>query len=763
MEIKTTAGVRYCKQPCSGYLYPDDSCLTSCQSPLVTESTGSTQYCKSSCPSDYIYPDGSCVANCQSPLEIETTAGILYCKNSCTGYLYPDNSCLASCQSPFVVESTGGIQYCKSSCPNDYIYPDGSCHTDCEAPLEIETTAGVKYCKSPCLNDYIDSDDSCVADCESPLKVESVAGVQYCKNPCEGTSDYLYADGSCDDTCPVPLSEKTENEIKYCYNPCSESDTYLASNQQCQTTCSSPSTIKTDTIAKYCVFPCENLDYYYHEKTGECQATCDSPNTAVDSPLPKICKTPTPEGGDPESEENDASFEKSSKIKNIGNTVLSAGTFAFMIATPIDSTLSFIGPFSRMLQYIRYMKIDYPEKVLLMFKEQKDYFQDFPNKMAPQMLNEFPQHQLPEKFEVYNTPSSFFVNFWSVFFKISVILFVTFVAIIINIYKKKNSDTNALKILIEALKWNLILNFFCSNIGDVVLFTALEMRTLHFSNAAETISFILCVATSVVAIYVVFKILDITWALEKLKTKVAPVEKENGEKWSSCRTLYEPYQNRSYSQQIFLFIFIIRFCLFNLSLGCLFEYPELQASIFVILDISILCFLVIKKPMENFMSLIMEIIFELLILPLNICVFILAIMDRKEMEDYDQRKRIGDVIININLIAPFIAIALLVTKATIICLDLYKQIKARKPSRFNAKAIHPESALNVTHPHNTTRILLPSSSLVDKNLLANSQKLDLEDSPTQSPERSLVSNTRISRIGTLVEKTRKMKSFAYIL
>jgi len=283
----------------------------------------------------------------------------------------------------------------------------------------------------------------------------------------------------------------------------------------------------------------------------------------------------------------------------------------------------------------------------------------------------------------------------------------------------------------------------------------------------------LCLAANVGSVYVVVKILEITWTLKKLKKKVTPLKDaqknvpEPEKKWAYCQTLFAPYQDRWYYQHIFLFIFLVRVCLFSGMLGYLFEYPLLQASAFVLFGILMLAFLIAKRPIKDRVSLIMEIAFELVLLPFNLCVLILAIMDKQGIEDLDQRNRLGDVMIYINLIAPFLAIAMTVTKAALICRDLYLEMKAHRVKKANAKAIYPEVALDATQeilPNNTTRIQC-ASSIVDKNLLGNSKKIDdleEEPSPTPSPDRSLLPYNRLQRISEIVEKSSKREIFVKV-
>jgi len=235
------------------------------------------------------------------------------------------------------------------------------------------------------------------------------------------------------------------------------------------------------------------------------------------------------------------------------------------LLSPGDSTAVCIGPMAKMLQYIKYMNIVFPEKVQLMLKQQNEDSEGFTQKMMRDVLVEFPYHNLPGRFEIYPIPSSFFVNFWPTLFNLAVISIITLTVVLFATSLKKGSKLqNAIQGLMEALKWNMLLITFCGSLGDVVLFTALEFQTIQFRNPAAVVSFIFCLGMNAIAIYVVVKILDVNLVIRKEKEGAGLEEqkKEIEKKWCSYRALFECYRDYSYYQQIFLlFLSFVWLCL----------------------------------------------------------------------------------------------------------------------------------------------------------------------------------------------------------
>jgi len=122
--------------------------------------------------------------------------------------------------------------------------------------------------------------------------------------------------------------------------------------------------------------------------------------------------------------------------------------------------------------------------------------------------------------------------------------------------------------------------------------------------------------------------------------------------------------------------------LFNAIIGYFYNYPLFQATTAVASNILMLGYLLIKKPMKKVVNLIQQIVLEFVLLPFNVCVLALAIMDYHEIDDTARRRSIGDVIVYINLIAPILSGALLAAKAIVMAVDFYRTWKLAKANKL---------------------------------------------------------------------------------
>jgi len=523
--------------------------------------------------------------------------------------------------------------------------------------------------------------------------------IKFCKNPCDpnGNMPYLFPDSSCNSTCIAPLFEKIEPGATYCWNPCLRNKTFLHEVLQvCQAICPYPSIAKNERYGKYCTYPCEDHNHYWNMVDKKCEATCEYPFQATETPLPKLCTSSL-------SEEEVKQAKQMAGAADSANSASSTGNMIWSIINSGDSTAGMMGPLAKMLQYIKFMDIMFPEKVQLMLQEQtkKASKKGFTEKMLGSVFDKFPNYEVTENFKFYFIKSNFFANFWPSLFNLSAILMVTMLVIFATAKTKNNPKVHRiLKSLRDVLKWNVFLITFCGTIGDIVLYTALEFQTVKFENVESVFSFILCLGVNALAVIVVVKILDVNSAIRKSKERTRSEEeykKMIAQDFNSYKALFDCYKDYSFYQQIFLFVFIMRLVIFNASIGYFYKYPLFQATTSLITNILMFVYLVIKRPMRKIITLIQQIILELILLPFNVCVLALAIMDSQEILEIDRRKSIGNVIFYINVMLPVLSMVLMAVKFIAMAIDLYKtwkMSKLKKPKKFAVESFRSKETLN---------------------------------------------------------------------
>ena len=120
---------------------------------------------------------------------------------------------------------------------------------------------------------------------------------------------------------------------------------------------------------------------------------------------------------------NNNQAQRFSSIENIAIKIVSAGNTMLSISLVASRIFGFNNPMFgsllliKMLPYIRYMEINYPQNLQRMLDNIDNTITGFSFGLGTSfnMKKAFVKYQLPAKFDLYEFHSSFFVNYWKTF------------------------------------------------------------------------------------------------------------------------------------------------------------------------------------------------------------------------------------------------------------------------------------------------------------------------------------------------------------
>ena len=650
-------GSSQCTTCASGlWLYWDGTCRSSCTSPTTSQLVyDALKICNLPCPEgQYMLYNGTCVGSCDSPLLVVDNSTGVFCDKPCPDgeFVYANGSCLGSCDLPFVVGVTLEVDTCYWKCESDqYMRWDYTCWDSCDAPLEVMTNSTGNFCSKPCEDgEFWYANGSCIAGtCDYPFKQGLALGVvDTCLFKCDA-GEFLYEnDGSCVKPCKFPFLVRDGEgaEGKYCYSPCNSTEFVLA-DRSCSVNCSSPDyyTEKIDASVKVCL------------KEGE-----DDDNDVIRT-IAKVTKT-----------EGQISFG-----------LIMALTFG---KTGSSSSLCLIS-LAKMLEYIKYMKVDYSEKLNLMFHLHGSSALDlrFEVPLSEKIEEKFPDHELPENFEDYELRSSFFLNYWETLGTLLIVLAVTLmVSLLAIVLKKRKSFYKPAFVWLETVfKWNFLLMVFCSSFEGVVFFTSLEARTLDLSSVGAFVSFTVCIVANVFAVLVLGRMVFVLKDIRKLKylqvhdlsmkvkSRINPHQK-----WKNYQVLFLNCKETKPMQQAFFIIFLARVYFFHLTIGYIFPDPLIQSVIITCLSVFMLTYLITQRPLVEKWDFIKMVMNELIVLTVNLCVLVLAALTHNGKQNSEQTELFSMIIIIANVVFNSIALISLGIELIIALVKIYKKIKAQK-------------------------------------------------------------------------------------
>ena len=642
------------------YLYWNGTCYSNCDFPLVTTTEGQYQSCDLPCDvSKYYYQNATCQANCPSKFISLIQGDLKICNFTCqqSQYLYSNGTCSPICSSPFTPYNTGIEAYCNFPCPsNQFLYENGSCQQNCTYPYRRILEGDYNYCNFPCLiSQYLYWNGSCFPTC--PISFQStIIGRKYCKLHCEVESN-LYWNNTCEDSCSKPLIQLIDSEsYKVCKLPCNESQ-YLYPNGSCLTECAYKK--KTDgNGVTYCQYPCDKTSFLY--QNDSCLISCGSPYTinTIDAYL-ALCNLPCPlnqyyveSGRDCVSNCTYPSFIKQNgnllvcqppdSTSSIIGATQSINKFSSALSSairPSNSNSAFVTALAKLVKYVKYLQVPILDNVRneLNSNASSGAFSismAFTIPMPQSLKSKFTMHPLPQNFEASGYHSSYLVNHWE---SISnyVLLFaagVLFSIIEIFVRSYKNRVAIAIFRRIRVIfKWNFFWFALFNTYDDLTFFPTLEIRTLKFDSIASIISFVTCVVLTLGAIYMLIKLALICNITLKAKRQVLDTSNTVNQseifyiRWEHCQCLIAGFKNDTLINQAFLLLSTLRIIYCYLLAGVLYMYPLVQTVQFLILSFAMLYYVLIKRPIVDPINFIVILIFEILVLIINICVFILAV------------------------------------------------------------------------------------------------------------------------------------------
>jgi len=237
--------------------------------------------------------------------------------------------------------------------------------------------------------------------------------------------------------------------------------------------------------------------------------------------------------------------------------------------------------------------------------------------------------------------------------------------------------------ILSLLKWNIFIIMFCGSYGDIMFFTALEFRTFRSDELASVMSFFVCLGMNVLAMFILFKIIHVNLTLKNKKgIKKLRIKMKLEKDFEKYKAVFECYKDKSFDQQIFLALYILRVSLFNIIIAYLYKHPLIQAILITILNFAFVVYLIVKKPMRKLINLLQQLTIEIVLLVFNVCVLILSIADNAENPAISLRKSLGNVMTTINLSIPIISMGFIVVKLILIIREVYISRKQPQVKEF---------------------------------------------------------------------------------
>jgi len=365
---------------------------------------------------------------------------------------------------------------------------------------------------------------------------------------------------------------------------------------------------------------------------------------------------------------------------------------ALAAGSPIGVSASLSG---KIFSNIKYLNISYPEELLEAFKTWNPNFitlgfdMDIPDSIKERIVSQ----PVPYMFDKYEVESSFLINFWEIS---SVLVIVTLIFGLMRLFeylskrlKKKFLPYSVCK-SVRVSGQNFLFTQLYNVFGDLIFFSILEWRSMNIKTDFTWLSLSLSLSLHIVMIACLCFHLKLIFTYQKLKTN--DLKSGNSEelkqftsKHEGSEVLFRDFRDDSFKHQAFLFFFTLRDLVLSFIFTTLFGLPLTQAWIIFLANLSMIIYLLMKKPFSSKLDLIQQLVFETLIFIVNISVLIMALLDSFHYEALTVRNRLGKGIIVICMIFSFATLGFVLLKLIISIRYGYQAWKAYRAKKKLSK------------------------------------------------------------------------------
>jgi len=334
------------------------------------------------------------------------------------------------------------------------------------------------------------------------------------------------------------------------------------------------------------------------------------------------------------------------------------------------------GLISKTIEKIRFLQIGYSEELEDVFLEWNVdlYSIQIPDKLADKLVAE----ETPEIFSIYGIDSTFLMNYWGDMMIIGIcLLCLAFLKIMDLTFPKKKKETFFFVWILKAklMVQNYLVVQVYGGFGDIAFYFILEMKTLKFGSAASVVSLVVAILFLMIGITLLSFQVWILFSYQKKKKESEEALQKFCVKFSAWGVLFLDFRDTTTISQAFMTVLILRDIVMSLASIVMTSSPYGQAILFFLSSVLIFLYLFLRNPFEGYFDRIIQYILEAIILTVNVCVLILAYMDRKNLVEMDVRKRLGKAIIISNFVLNIVAILCLAIQLLQISFAVYKVVK----------------------------------------------------------------------------------------
>lgn len=369
---------------------------------------------------------------------------------------------------------------------------------------------------------------------------------------------------------------------------------------------------------------------------------------------------------------------------------------------------------------------------------------------------------IPALFTDYGVEPSFLSNFWSTM----MILFISCAVWIVCqcfILCLKTTSIHCLKLLNSILKKvsHSARNFFITttyqSLGDIVFFSVLEIKSLSLGLAWSNVSLAASVIILTIALCLFVLHLYFTFRYSTLRSSADSQQLLDNYKkrYEALEVLCEDFKTIDIFKHSFLSVLILRDITTALLIALMSSNPLFQSVVLVCLSLIVCGCVLFNNPYRRRFELLWQMMLEGSVLTALMCVLAYAILDSIDAATLNERERLGQAIIIINIIINCVCFLTISMKILELFKNVYDDYYKKKTAKVenlndasvlgNTSEIHVLNSNKSNNPKSTNLHL--DSSLQHSNIMNGVSNSIVVHTPSQNHrDRQLHSASRSTEL-----------------
>jgi len=210
--------------------------------------------------------------------------------------------------------------------------------------------------------------------------------------------------------------------------------------------------------------------------------------------------------------------------------------------------------------------------------------------------------------------------------------------------KKKEGNFYTISRHINIAASNFALTIFYCNLDDVILYFIIEFRSTQFDNGFRRFSSVLAIGLLILGGFFMCLHLMFVREYQKLKNAKQLLEVFKA-KSENTKLIFKDFKDKTFFKQSFLFMILCRSLISSLIFATLFDYPVLQTTLLLILNISMVVLQLARNPFKETFNRWGEFFAEIVLVIAVSIMFVLSMLDYADSHPTNGIERLSKCII----------------------------------------------------------------------------------------------------------------------